>query len=61
VILSGTIGGSIGMTLSGYIFDVTGSYSSAFIILLVLVIFGLVDMLLITPIVKGTVNDQTAG
>ncbi|MFC1948224.1 MFS transporter [Chloroflexota bacterium] len=59
VILSGTIGGSIGMTLSGYIFDVTGSYTIAFIILLGLVIFGLVNMLLIKPIVKGTSNDRS--
>ena len=58
VILSGTVGGSIGMTLSGYIFDVTGSYAIAFIILLGLVIFGLVNMLLIKPIVRGTTNDQ---
>ncbi|MBN2077199.1 MAG: MFS transporter [Dehalococcoidales bacterium] len=58
VIFSGTIGGSIGMTLSGYIFDVTGSYTIAFIILLGLVIFGLVNMMLIKPIAKGTTNDQ---
>ena len=58
VIFSGTIGGSIGMTLSGYIFDVTGSYAIAFIILLGLVIFGLVNMLLIKPMSKGIMNDQ---
>ena len=58
VIFSGTLGGSIGMTLSGYIFDVTGSYRIAFIILLGLVIFGLVNMLLIRPIIKGTDNDR---
>ncbi|UCC17546.1 MAG: MFS transporter [Dehalococcoidales bacterium] len=58
VIFSGTLGGSIGMTLSGYIFDITGSYTIAFIILLGLVICGLVNMLLIKPIVKGTANDQ---
>lgn len=58
VIFSGTLGGSIGMTLSGYIFDITGSYTIAFIILLGLVILGLVNMLLIKPINKGTANDQ---
>ena len=58
VIFSGTVGGSIGMTLSGYIFDVTGSYTIAFILLLGLVILGLVNMLLIKPITKGTANDQ---
>ncbi|OGN89250.1 MAG: hypothetical protein A2158_00110 [Chloroflexi bacterium RBG_13_46_14] len=58
VIFSGTIGGSIGMTLSGYIFDVTRSYTIAFILLLGLVIFGLVNMLLIKPIAKGITNDQ---
>jgi len=58
VIFSGTLGGSIGMTLSGYIFDVTGSYTIAFILLLGLVILGLVNMLLIKPITKGTANDQ---
>ena len=58
VIFSGTIGGSIGMTLSGYIFDVTESYTIAFIILLGLVILGLVNMLLIKPIVKGTTDGQ---
>ncbi len=56
-IFCGTLGGSIGMTLSGYIFDVTGSYRIAFIILLGLVIFGLIDILFIKPIVKGQVDE----
>jgi sugar phosphate permease len=60
VIFSGTLGGSIGMTLSGYIFDVTGSYSLAFIILLILIVLGLVNMLLIKPVTKGITNDQPA-
>jgi len=58
VIFSGTVGGSIGMTLSGYIFDVTGNYTIAFIILLGLVIFALINMLLIKPIVKETANHR---
>jgi len=60
VIFSGTVGGSIGMTLSGYIFDVTGSYRLAFMILLALVVFGLVMTALIRPIIKGQA-DESAG
>lgn len=60
VIFSGTVGGSIGMTLSGYIYDVTGSYTIAFILLLGLVIFGLINMLLIKPIIKGP-SDERSG
>ena len=53
VICSGTIGGSIGSVLAGYIFDVTGSYQLAFFILLVLAIVGLILAILIRPIRKG--------
>jgi MFS family permease len=59
VIFSGTLGGGIGMTLSGYIFDVTGSYRIAFILLLGLVLFGLVNMLLVKPLVKGTASERS--
>jgi MFS family permease len=41
ILFSGTIGGSIGPWLTGYIFDTTGSYRSAFIILTVLALVGL--------------------
>lgn len=50
VIFFGTIGGSIGMTLSGYLFDVTGTYTIAFIIMLGLIIVGLIILSLINPI-----------
>jgi len=50
VIFCGTLGGSIGMTLSGYIYDITGTYRIAFILLLCLVVFGLVNLALIKPI-----------
>jgi MFS family permease len=45
VLFSGTIGGSVGPLLTGYIFDVTGSYRTAFITLTAL---ALVGFLLIT-------------
>jgi nitrate/nitrite transporter NarK len=41
VIFSGTVGGSIGMVLAGYIFDVTGNYFPAFILLLAIAAIGL--------------------
>ena len=53
VICCGTFGGSIGMVLAGYIFDVTKSYQLAFIILLVLAIIGLILTSLIRPITRG--------
>jgi MFS family permease len=53
VICCGTSGGSIGMVLAGYIFDVTKSYQLAFIILLVLAIIGLIFTTLIRPISRG--------
>ncbi len=48
VVFSGTIGGSCGPLLAGYIFDITESYRLAFIILIVLAVFGLV----LTPFLK---------
>ena len=38
---SGTIGGSVGPWLTGYVFNTTGSYQIAFIILIVLAMTGL--------------------
>ena len=49
ILFSGTIGGSIGPWLTGYIFDQTGSYREAFIILTVLAIIGLVLIILLRP------------
>ena len=45
----GTIGGSIGPWLTGYFFDLSGSYREAFIILTVLAIIGLVLIILLRP------------
>ncbi|MCP4629710.1 MAG: MFS transporter, partial [bacterium] len=41
ILFCGTIGGSIGPWLTGYVFDTTGSYQIAFIILIVLAMTGL--------------------
>jgi len=54
VIFSGTIGGSIGAVLTGHIFDTTGSYQLAFLILLLLAIIGLILTTLIRPITEGS-------
>ncbi|MFC2070132.1 MFS transporter [Chloroflexota bacterium] len=53
VIFCGTVGGSTGMVLAGHIFDLTGSYQIAFIILLVLAVLGLTAVSFIKPIEKG--------
>jgi len=52
VIFCFTIGGSIGPILTGAIFDITGSYHLAFMLLLALAISGLVLATLLKP-VKG--------
>jgi MFS-type transporter involved in bile tolerance (Atg22 family) len=41
ILFSGTLGGSIGPWLTGYIFDLTGSYRAAFVMLTALAVFGL--------------------
>jgi MFS family permease len=46
----GTIGGAIGPLLAGRIFDVTLSYSAAFILLSVLMGIGLTATLLLRPL-----------
>jgi len=46
----GFIGGATGSVLSGYIFDVTGSYQLAFIICIILSVVGLVLVSLLKPI-----------
>jgi len=50
VLFSGTIGGSIGPLMAGYVFDVTGSYRIAFLVLLGLAITGLILSNLLKPI-----------
>ncbi|MBN2239753.1 MAG: MFS transporter [Dehalococcoidales bacterium] len=50
VIFFGTIGGSVGMTLSGYIYDINGNYDIAFNIMLGLIVAGLVILSLLKPV-----------
>jgi MFS family permease len=50
-----TIGAAIGPLLTGYIFDVTGSYQAAFLTFAVLSVVGLILMVLIRPI-GSTIN-----
>jgi MFS family permease len=50
VLFSGTIGGSVGPWLAGYIFDVTGSYQSAFITLTVLACIGFLLITILRPL-----------
>ena len=50
VICSGTFFGSIGPIITGIIFDVTGSYRWAFLILLLMAIIGLILTTLLKPI-----------
>ena len=50
-------GGAIGAVLPGRIFDLTGSYQLAFIILIAMSIIGLVLSLLLKPITRQTQSD----
>jgi len=50
VAFSGTIGGSLGPFLVGYIFDITSSYSPAFWLFTLTSILGLVMIILLKPI-----------
>lgn len=54
VICAGTITGSISPILTGRIFDVTGSYRWAFLILLLAAIVGLIFTVLVKPIAKAS-------
>ena len=49
VLFSGTIGGSVGPLMTGYIFDLTGSYQAAFIVLTALAMMGLVLIISLRP------------
>ncbi|MFC2034864.1 MFS transporter [Chloroflexota bacterium] len=53
VIFSGTLFGSISPLLTGRIFDITGSYQQAFLILLILAVVGLILAMLLKPISEG--------
>jgi MFS family permease len=42
ILFCGTLGGSVGPLLAGYIFDLTGSYRAAFVILTAMALMGLI-------------------
>ena len=50
VLFSGMIGGAIGPLLTGLFFDVTGSYQTAFIVLIGVAIAGLVLITFLRPL-----------
>jgi nitrate/nitrite transporter NarK len=50
VLFFGTLGGTVGPLLSGRIFDVTGSYDIAFMILIGFAIFGLLLTAALRPV-----------
>jgi MFS family permease len=50
VLFSGTLGGSLGPLLAGYIFDLSGAYGAAFITLTVMACIGLFLAILIRPV-----------
>jgi MFS family permease len=52
VLFFGTIGGAIGPILTGYIFDITGAYRVAFIVLILFAIIGSIPIMFLRPI-KG--------
>ena len=53
----GTIGGAVGPFLTGAIFDMTGSYRLAFLILVMLAVIGLALMILVKPITDKNPGD----
>lgn len=52
VLFCGTLGGSVGPLLAGFIFDLTGAYRAAFIVLTLMALMGLVLIALLKPMVK---------
>ncbi len=50
VLFSGTLGGSIGPLVTGHIFDVTGSYRTAFMVLTALVALGFALIAFLQPL-----------
>lgn len=50
VLFSGTLGGSLGPLLAGYIFDLSGAYRAAFITLTLMACIGLILAILIRPV-----------
>lgn len=57
VLFSGTIGGSVGPLMTGYIFDLTGSYQAAFIVLTALAMVGLVLIISLRPANRRSISD----
>jgi len=49
VMFVGTIGGAIGPVLTGYIFDITGSYQLAFLVCVTMSVVGFILALLLRP------------
>ena len=49
ILFSGTIGGSVGPLLTGYLFDVTGSYRFAFLMLTALAVVGFLLVVFLRP------------
>ena len=56
VLFCGTLGGSLGPLLAGYIFDLTGTYRAAFITLATMALIGLVLAILIRPVESDNKN-----
>lgn len=52
VLFCGTLGGSVGPLLAGYIFDLTGTYRAAFITLTFMALIGLVLIAMLRPMAK---------
>jgi len=50
VVFSGTVGGSFGPFLAGYIFDITSGYGPAFWLFTLTSVLGLVMIILLKPI-----------
>jgi MFS-type transporter involved in bile tolerance (Atg22 family) len=50
VIFSGTVGGSVGPIMAGHIFDVTGSYQIAFLVLTCVIALGLALVSFLKPL-----------
>ena len=50
VVFFGTTGGALGPIMAGYIFDTTGSYHTAFWLIILISIFGLAMILSVKPV-----------